>query len=198
MEDPSPDPAARKERQREYSRQWRAANAERLKQQKREWYLANRDRIRADGRQREASRRYNESHREQRREYVRSYRAANSAMVKQRDRAYQRKTTHGLDAISWSALWDAQEGCCYLCGDELDPSPSKTHVEHYHGCTAHDPKKSCRYCQRGLACSRCNTMIAQAGDNPEFLRRIADRLETANRSVLARQAEAPQQLAFEI
>jgi hypothetical protein len=114
------------------------------------------------------------------------------------DRAYHLRRTHGLDVADWAALWEAQNGQCYLCGNELDPAPQKTHVEHYHGCVAHAPKKSCKYCQRGLACSRCNTMIALAWDDSAFLRKIADVLEAANRDVLTRQEKAPQQLTLEV
>ncbi len=139
-------------------------------------------------------RRYNVINSAARREYQRGYRAANSERVRERDRAYQRRSTHGLNAIAWAEMWDAQDGKCYACDRDLDKDPKKTHVEHYHGCTAHGPKKSCKYCQRGLACASCNLILGLSGDDPAVLRQIADRLEAANRGIEARQANAPRQL----
>lgn len=204
MSDSSADDAARKERERERGRRWREANAEKNKEQHRQWYLANRERIRAESRERYASdpayrqevNQRNNAYAEKNRDRIRAYQKDLSA--RGIARVHNLVRVHGLDAAGWSALWDAQDGHCYLCGDDLDPSPTKTHVEHFHGCAAHEPKKSCQYCQRGLACSRCNTMIALAGDDPEFLRKIAGVLEIANRDVAERQLKAPEQLTLEL
>jgi hypothetical protein len=62
-----------------------------------------------------------------------------------------------------------------------------TAIDHYHGCCP--PKRSCDLCRRGLACSKCNSLIGLAGDDPDRLRRIADALEVANARVKARIAE---------
>lgn len=215
MSDSSADDAARKEQQREYNRQYREANAEKIKERKRQRYLANRERVSEYNRQyyaanREAvlaqARKYGTENADaikarKRRDYAanpgkaKAYHAERSARGVYRLRHLEQ--THGIDVSDWFELWDAQEGRCYLCGNDLDPAPRKTHVEHFHGCAAHGPVKSCRHCRRGLACSRCNRLIGMAGDDPEFLRKIADRLEAANRDVAERQLRAPQQLTLE-
>ena len=86
---------------------------------------------------------------------------------------------HGTDwGELFSLLWDSQEGRCYLCGDQLDmKGHRKIHLDHDHRCCPLG--KSCEKCRRGLACSRCNTAIGHAGDDPERLHRIADNLAKA-------------------
>ena len=73
----------------------------------------------------------------------------------------------------WAAMWEAQDGRCYLCGCGL--ADVRVIVEHDHSCCPGD--KSCRLCRRGLACNDCNIAIGLAGDDPDRLRRMADNLE---------------------
>jgi hypothetical protein len=80
---------------------------------------------------------------------------------------------HGADfAADYETMWAEQDGCCYLCGE---PLAGKVNVDHDHSCCP--PGKSCRLCRRGLACTRCNTLVGLAGDDPTLLRRIAANLE---------------------
>jgi hypothetical protein len=232
MGDPTAGDAARKEREREYQRKYRAANAERLREQRRakyvanreemlqrhrEWYAANREKqidykraYRAAnlGEIKEKDRKRYQENREERLEKVRKHRLNNADEIRrksrerrnanpQKHREQARKHTHGIDGAAVAAIWEAQQHNCYLCGRPL--ALDKAFVEHWHGCqTGHDPKTSCSFCRRGLAHHDCNILIAGAGDDPDLLRKIADNLEAANRSVQERQLNAPRQLMLEI
>jgi hypothetical protein len=184
MANPSSDDVTRKQRQREYQRQWRAANPEKV---------------------RAIARKYREAHPDKLSAQNREYRSANSDQLRDKERRRRTpdlererglKRLHGIDGARVAAMWKAQEHNCYLCGRHLDLD--KAFVEHWHGCQAgHDPKTSCGSCRRGLAHHNCNILIAFAGDDPDLLRLIADNLEAANRSVQKRQEKAPQQLTLE-
>jgi hypothetical protein len=90
---------------------------------------------------------------------------------------------HGLSPEGWAAMWQSQEGRCYLCRDLLDDGPN-VHIDHDH---AHcSPGYSCLHCRRGLACNRCNALLGLANDDPDRLRRIADNLEAVMARLAAR------------
>lgn len=109
---------------------------------------------------------------------------------------------HGMRSADWAALWDAQEGRCYLCGDamsaeqRLGPGSALVIVDHDHSCCP--DWHSCRICRRGLAHSNCNVAIGMANDDPAQLRRMADALEAAQLAVEQRRTKAAEQLALEI
>lgn len=222
MGEPSnPDPA---ERERERRRRYREANREQLREKDREYRKANRDMINERQRQRydpQQKAAYYRATREERRkrdrqyyeanrddvlarvksyadtkrpeiqEYKRKYYQASGAKVRQK--ALEDKHGRGI-AADWAVMWEAQQGRCYLCGRDMDPDDA--HVEHWHGCAAHGPKKSCRYCRRGLAHQNCNIVVGQAADDPSLLRIIADNLERANAEVKACQAVMPQHMTL--
>lgn len=89
----------------------------------------------------------------------------------------------GMMPEAWAALWDAQEGRCYLCHDPLPGSPA---TDHDHRCCP--AGASCQICRRGLACNACNRLIGMARDDPGRLHRIAGNLETAREIVTERMA----------
>lgn len=122
-------------------------------------------------------------------------------------RAYAR--AHGLSG-NWSrarrysmrpqelhALYLKQNGCCYLCGDPPSKDLAKAAIDHDHACCpgpAPRPdgkyKTSCGKCVRGIAHTACNLLIAEAQDDPDKLRRIADNLEAAICCLGSRRHEA--------
>lgn len=146
---------------------WVAKNRTRVNAQKRAAYAANPEPVLARNR---------------------TYRAINAAAGKRRDpatyRVQQMYAKHGITPGEWVEIWAAQNGRCYLCGTEVPAEPSRyAVVDHDHRCCG--PKKSCSSCQRGIACRPCNSIIGLAGDDPERLHQIADRLH----AVLALQAQ---------
>lgn len=81
------------------------------------------------------------------------------------------------------AMWDAQDGKCYLCERELGPE-RRAIVEHDHRCCP--PNRSCDICRRGLACDLCNWLVGQVGDDPDLMVLIAGNLRAAKEAVTAR------------
>lgn len=95
---------------------------------------------------------------------------------------------HGLRPEYWAAMWEAQGGCCYLCGDEMT---GRVVVDHDHGCCP--DRNSCSFCRRGLACDSCNVLIGYALDDPDRLERIAANLRPVLAATRARIATKPLQ-----
>ena len=91
---------------------------------------------------------------------------------------FHRLTPEGLAAIA-----KAQGERCYLCceplpSDEVGKNGQRlTVIEHDHRCCP--DSRSCIMCRRGVACAKCNLLIALANDDPVKLRRIASNLEAA-------------------
>jgi hypothetical protein len=144
-------------------------NRETEREGHRRYREANRDKIRA------ARLAYEAANREKIRAKAAAYRAANRELA--RDQALWRM--HRMRPDQWSALYLTQGGCCYLCGDQLDPE--KVDIDHDHRCCPRN--SSCPNCRRGLTCRGCNRAIGLAKDDPARLRRMADRLETAQKRV---------------
>lgn len=159
-----------------------AANREERLRKAREYYAANSDKVLA-GNQESRTR-----NRAQRNATDGKWRVANRTEI----RANFAQWTHGLRPDDWAAMWQAQDGRCYLCGDAL--VKGKVHVDHDHShCAAN---RSCRICQRGLACHNCNCSIGFARDDAARLRRMADALEAAQMAVDQRRAAAGEQLTL--
>ena len=100
-----------------------------------------------------------------------------------RNEAADLKYMYGITPEQWQAMFNAQGGCCYLCGEPLDVEAKGRGVgitiDHDHSCCR--GRRSCGTCVRGLACFPCNAGIGNFGDDPERMRRVADSLEMANR-----------------
>ena len=162
-------PERRREYQREYQRAWRARNPEKARHIAAESKARNRDKANAQKRAR---------------------RAADPAKAREEDRAYRARNPwrqHAqFSAEAYASMWAAQDGKCYLCGDELDPD--RVRIDHDHSCCPRNA--SCPICRRGLVHHQCNIMIGQAMEDPTRLRRAADALEAAQLAVAQRRALA--------
>jgi Recombination endonuclease VII len=162
-------PEQRRAYQREYHRAWRARNPEKVKQAQRKNAEKNRDK---NNRMRQA------------------WRAANPDKEREQQRAYRAQHPWRQHAQfseeNYAAMWQSQDGRCYLCGEEMEPKSVR--VDHDHSCC---PKNaSCPVCRRGLVHHRCNVLAGHADESPERLRRIADALEAAQLAVAQRKAAA--------
>lgn len=205
----------RRAKGREKQRRWREAHPESpgdSAERRRQYYAANRERLAAQARARYAA--DPERHRAWMREdrvkdpakynaRQRAWRAANPDKVrdgKRRERAASRARypfnavlrKHGITLEEWVTLWDAQAGQCYLCRRPMSKdlmSKDGAVIDHDHSCCG--PRKSCRFCRRGLACRLCNIVIGGAHDDPGRLRLIADNLEAAMRAAAERPARRP-------
>lgn len=175
-------------RNREKIREYRRANRKRRNERRRERYQQDSAyRSAEDAKNRE----YQQRNREQFRAYKREYYQRN------REKALASHTLnrHGLWPEEWAAMWAAQDGQCYLCGEPMvRGGKGGAHVDHDHSHCP--PNRSCRICQRGLACMDCNIAIGHARNDPARLRRMADALEAAQLLVDQRKAEADEQLTL--
>lgn len=170
-----------RQRRRERQREWKARNPGKVKERNAQYRERNRDALRERGRE------YRERNPGKDREYyVKNHDRIREQARQQYDPAKKaaedRKYRHGIRLDEWEAMWAAQDGCCYLCGDELTPGKG-THIDHDHNCCK---KRSCGACRRGLACHNCNVAIGLAHDDPARLRRMADALERAQAEMAAR------------
>lgn len=148
--------------------------------------------------------------RDRSREYLRKYRAdpANRDKMNARKREWRKRRGpektpagraweyHRMRPEDKAAMWQAQGGRCYLCGDELPLD--KAVIDHDHRCCPRRRNQSwsCPDCRRGLACHPCNLIVGHAGDDPDRLRRIAAALEPANLAVTQRLASRPQPMTL--
>lgn len=169
---------------REIKRRWRERNREAHLESNRCYREANRDVLR------ERSNRYYQANREAHLERTNRYYQANREQVlahrRNKSREWRLRYKHDMHPDEWIALWDAQLGRCYLCGDPL--TEDQAEIEHDHGCCP--SPYTCWICRRGLACHDCNAAIGFADDDPARLRRMADALEAAQLEV-ARRKSAP-------
>lgn len=109
---------------------------------------------------------YQRRHRAQQREYCRRWRARNADYWKQHRPEINfraRLKEHRLSREAFAALLIEQAGRCWICRRVLD----RPCIDHDHATGR----------IRGLLCSRCNTMIGLAQDEPGRLRIAADYLE---------------------
>ncbi len=165
------------EQRRAYQREYYLERRDEIREKSRAYYVANREAIRQ---KRNA---YREAHAAEDRQYQRQHYAQNRTRKLELSVRYR----HGLSPEEWAAIWQAQDGRCYLCGDEL-AHRDKTYVDHDHSHCG--KRKSCQICRRGMACRHCNSAIGLAADDPARLRRMADALETAQYAFAQRLADS--------
>jgi len=178
-------------------REYYLENRKKILEQRREYYLKNREAVR----ERQAAYRNSPGKREAQQQRAADWYRVNGEKTRARAARWQRVNVekaragtmfrrHGMRPEDWAALWEAQDGKCYLCGDEMDcesrPSQRGVHVEHDHSCCG--MYGSCPVCRRGLACADCNAVIGYAHEDPARLRRIADALEAAQAAFGERKA----------
>jgi hypothetical protein len=136
----------------------------------------------------EIQQRYREKHRDEINERHRQWEKSNPVARWEHGLKYR----HGMSAAAWSAMWDEQNGRCYLCEQPMDGSrPKSVHIDHDQSHCP--PRRSCAACRRGLAHNSCNRALSAACDDPSWFRRFADNLEAANAAARQRIDGAPVQ-----
>lgn len=86
------------------------------------------------------------------------------------------KKRYGITADQYRSMWDAQGGCCAICGN-----PEKTMDPRFKGIR----RLAVDHCHktgkvRGLLCYLCNNGMGKLGEDPRVLRAAADYLERHN------------------
>ena len=190
---PYKDPERYREYQREKQREYARRDPEKYRERWRRNREANGEKIREQ--KRAAWPAYYARHRQELLDYQRDYNIRNADKVRERnkqrrdpdsERARNMLRKHGLRPEGWAALYEAQHGRCYLCGEEM--SPEEAAIDHDHACCPRN--ESCAICRRGIAHDLCNSTIGMGGDDPARLRRMADALEAAQKEVEHRKAAA--------
>lgn len=133
-------PEEKKERRRESSRRWYAANREKHCEAGRRRRAANPEA------NREACRRWRSENPEAKREADARWRAEHPEAVRERNRRAGLKRFYGLTLDDYDQMVEAQGGCCALCEQPF----AKLEVDHSHVTGA----------VRGLLCRRCNQNLA--------------------------------------
>lgn len=131
-------------------------------------------------------------------EKVKRYQARNPEKVSEYQRSYQkahpeiyrgggdsqRRYMFGIEPEQLAEMWEAQQGCCYMCREPLDMEAKRGFVidhdrSHCRG------RRSCGDCILGLACDACNVGCGRFGDDPDRMERAA----AARRAAMASAAE---------
>ena len=97
---------------------------------------------------------WNETHPETRRSYdrARPYRRRDP----EKRRSDKLKYAYGITAAQWNEIFEWQDNRCACCGTDVEHDRQKPwQVDHDHETGI----------IRGIICSRCNRLLAQAGDN---------------------------------
>jgi hypothetical protein len=129
---------------------------------------------------REINRRFREKHRERL-----------NAQQRQNSTRNQLKYKHGISLEDRAAMWNAQQGNCYLCEEPLRDGTRQVHIDHDHTCCPQD--YSCEACRRGLACHRCNLLLGFVKDDLALLRRIVGNAEGPHKAARERISGKPEQ-----
>lgn len=90
-----------------------------------------------------------------------TYRASKNLSDKEL-RAYDRFRNYRITDEQYEQLFQSQNGCCAICGEE-----KRLVIDH-----DHDTRRI-----RGLLCQRCNTGLGKLGDSLEKLMRAVDYLK---------------------
>ena len=98
--------------------------------------------------------------REDRRLHPEKYKKYDKLRYDTRNRALRQLKKYGLDEEGYQKLLHRQGGVCAICQGPPNGKGHRYHVDHDH--------RTGRV--RGLLCSRCNTMIGHALENPDILR----------------------------
>lgn len=178
---PPLSPDEKRDRQRETSREFYAANREVILERAR---ARRRDPVEGEelrARERERVANLSPEERERRAQLSRDWYSRNPRPSAKHTEQHLR-FRYGMTLEDRQRMLDDQDGRCYLCDDPLDVSqPRKIHVDHDHSCCP--GSRSCGHCIRGLNCEHCNRGIGSFYDDPDRLRRVADALEAANARV---------------
>ena len=137
------DHDAKKERQREYMKQWRSANAEKVKSYQKNWKAENAV-----------------SQAEYQKVYHAEYRSRDDIQYKTWERNLKRN--YKMTPDDFNKLWKAQDGKCAICQVDLQPrgrKPDAVAVDHNHE-TGEVRSLLCRACNHGIGCLK---------DSPEVL-----------------------------
>lgn len=141
------DHEAKKEKQKEYMKQWRAANADKIKAYQKNWKAENAV-----------------SQAEYQKAYMADYQVKPEIQYKTWERNLRRN--YRMTPDDFNKLWKDQDGKCAICQIDMQPRGRKLDaaaVDHNHATGE----------VRGLLCRACNHGIGCLKDSPDVLKAAA-------------------------
>jgi hypothetical protein len=87
-------------------------------------------------------------------------------------RKWYLKSTYGISQEKYLEMLESNNNSCWICNEKRD---YWLHVDHDHSCCPTD--KSCGRCVRGLLCHNCNSLLGNAKDNLNILRKAIEYLD---------------------
>jgi len=144
------DNEAKKEKQKEYMKQWRAANADKVKAYQKNWKAENAV-----------------SQAEYQKAYMADYQMKPDVQYKTWERNLRRN--YRMTPDDFNKLWKDQDGKCAICQVDMQPRGRKLDaaaVDHNHATGE----------VRGLLCRACNHGIGCLKDNPDVLKSASEYL----------------------
>ena len=102
--------------------------------------------------------------------------SARKKALRTKNHSSRMQTMYNLSDGEYDALYEAQGGMCYTCGEWTGNRglSKKLSVDHDHSCCPAPP--ICGKCIRGLICSPCNSLLGQLGDSSGHLLARLERL----------------------
>lgn len=90
---------------------------------------------------------------------------ARKKVLRTKSHSSRMQTMYNLSDGEYDALYEAQGGMCYTCGEWTGNRglSKKLSVDHDHSCCPVPP--ICGKCIRGLICGPCNSLLGQIGDS---------------------------------
>jgi hypothetical protein len=143
------------EKARALNREYERRNPERAKVRSLKWYKENSDLAK------NRSQEWRKQNPDQVKEVNAAWRRNNPDRVWQSKEIDWRKKGIKLTRASYNAMWEAQDGCCKLCGIHQSQLKKALHADHDH-LTGR---------VRGLLCQKCNHALGLFKDNPNTIRR---------------------------
>jgi hypothetical protein len=151
------------EQERNYGRNWRAANQERVRTNRKRYSEKNREKIRL------ATAAWIAANPERRREYGKQYRADNVVRIAARRKQHHAsnrtriaednlRRKYGMTLAQKSALLQTQNGCCAICASDRAGGKGWV-VDHDHATGK----------VRGVLCGKCNVALGLLRDSVDTL-----------------------------
>lgn len=111
--------------------------------------------------------RYRAKHQKQIKATQKAYQLANKEKNTDYYRRKNLRTKYGITLEQYNRMFNAQNGCCVVCGVHQSEVKHVFHVDHDHLTGK----------VRGILCFRCNAALGNVGDSVETLKKMIKYLE---------------------
>ena len=155
---------SKKERKKEYDRQYHEDNKERLNEYNRQYHAEHKEELDKKKREHYANNKKKFSKR------AKKYRADNAEKLKKAKKEYNAthkketknrnlRNTYGITIEQYEEMFNVQKGNCAICGKHQNEIKQPLNVDHDHKTNE----------IRGLLCNSCNKLLGDSNDNSDTL-----------------------------